>query len=247
MSITRILKSSYNVAKSNPQLFIPLLVASVFGIVFSLITVGSTIPMLSGIVADPGSTSAEQMLTGIGTAVGGAFVVSLISAIVYLLAHGMTVAMANQALKGERPSLADGWSRLMSRLVAIIIASILVGLLVGIGTLLLVLPGIVVGFLLMFTLISVIVDDANAFQAIGHSIRTASGHFGATFVLFLVLIALGLIAGAVGAVVGFIPFLGVILTMIVSALYTGYVTIFMLSAYHEIHASPGDAPEEAQA
>ncbi len=243
MSITGVLRESYEIAKKNPLIFVPLLVASVFSVLFSLITVGSTVPMLSGLAAHPATASPEQMMAGVGAAVGGVFLVSTISGIVYLLAHGMTVALADLAIKDQPASLGAGWGRLMSRLAAIIIASILVGILVGIGTLLLVLPGIIVAFLLMFTLIAVMVDDANAFDALSRSFRTVTRHFRTTFVVFLVLIALGVLSGIVGGIVALIPVLGVILTMVVSALYTGYVTIFMLLAYRRITATPEAAPE----
>ncbi len=242
MNVTRVLKECYEVARRHPVMFVPLLAASVFAVLFSLIVVGSAVPMLGTMAADPNAVTPEQFAAGVGAAATGMFLVSVVGGIAYLLAHGMTVVMADLALKGRTPTLQAGWSGLTARLGPIILASILVGLLVGLGVLLLVVPGIILAFLLMFTLVSVIVDDTDAVDAIKRSVRAVTGHFRETFVVFLVLIALGVLSGVVSGILGIIPFLGAILTMAVSAIYTGYMTLFMLRAYREITSPPGPPP-----
>src|SRR6056297_2648160 len=131
MNISKALGMSYRVAKDNPMIIVPMLVASVFGVVFSLIVVGSAVPTIAGFGNDPSSITTDQAIAGIGAAIGGGFLVSIISGIVGLVAHGMTVAMADMALGGESPTLASGWARFSPRLVPAIIASVLVGLLIG--------------------------------------------------------------------------------------------------------------------
>ncbi|MFP3958998.1 MAG: hypothetical protein ACLFUX_02415 [Spirochaetaceae bacterium] len=242
MNISQMLKESLTVSKSNPLIFVPMLAASVFSAVLSLVLVGSALPMAKQFGAQA-AEAPEQAVAGAGAAAGGFLVVSILSGIVGLLAHGMTVAMADQALDGSSATLATGWSRLTSRLVAILIASVLIGILVSVGMMLLVLPGLIVAFLLMFTLVAVMVDGAGAFDSLVRSFRTVTGNFRATFVVFLVLIALGVLAGLVSIILGLIPVLGVILTMVVSALYTGYVTIFIVRAYRELHTEPDSTPD----
>lgn len=242
MNISQMLKESLTVSKSNPLIFVPMLAASVFSVVLSLVLVGSALPMAKQFGAQA-AEAPEQAVAGAGAAAGGFLVVSILSGIVGLLAHGMTVAMADQALDGSSATLAAGWSRLTSRLVAILIASVLIGILVSVGMMLLVLPGLIVAFLLMFTLVAVMVDGAGAFDSLARSFRTVTGNFRATFVVFLVLIALGVLAGLVSIILGLIPVLGVILTMVVSALYTGYVTIFIVRAYRELHTEPDSTPD----
>jgi hypothetical protein len=237
------LKDSFAVSKRNPLVFVPMLAASVFSVVVSLIFVGSAMPMAGRFAGEQMAANPEQAMAGFGVALGGVFLVSALSGIVGLLAHGMTVAMADLALKGEGATLGSGWSRLVSRIVPIILASVVVGILVSLGMVLLVLPGIIVAFLLMFTLVAVMVDDAGAFNAIGRSFRKVTRNFKATFVVFLVLLALGVLAGVLGMIVGLIPILGIILTMIVSALYTGYISIFVVAVYRNLGEEAGPTPE----
>jgi len=220
MNISEMLKGSFAVSKQNPLIFVPMLVASVFSALVSLIFVGSAMPMAGRFAGEQMAENPEQAMVGFGAALGGVFLVSIISGIVGLLAHGMTVAMADLALKGEKTTLGTGWSRLVTRIVPIIIA-----------------------FLLMFTLVAVMVDDAGAFDALGRSFRTVTRNFKATFVIFLVLIALGVLAAIAGMILGLIPILGVVLTMIVSAVYAGYISIFIVAAYRNLEEQPGQAPE----
>lgn len=243
MNISKTLGMSWRVAKDNPMVIVPMLAASVFGVVLSLIVVGSAVPTIAGFGDDPSAITSEQAIAGIGAAIGGGFLVSVISGIVGLLAHGLTVAMADLALRGESATLAAGWARFTPRLLPVIVASVLVGLIVGLGTLLLVLPGIVAGFLLIFTIVAVVVDDAGPGQAISSSAQTVIRNFGATFVFFLVVLGLGILAGIVSTIVGTIPFLGAILTMIVSAAFTGFLTIFTLATYRMLSRSSEDEPE----
>jgi len=243
MNISKTLGMSYRVAKDNPMIIVPMLVASVFGVVFSLIVVGSAVPTIAGFGNDPSAITTDEAIAGIGAAIGGGFLVSIITGIVGLVAHGLTVAMADMALVGESPTLASGWARFSPRLVPTIIAAVLVGLLIGLGTILLVLPGIVVGFLLVFTIVAVVVDDLGAGQAISRSMKTVTRNFGATFVFFLVVLGLGIIAGIASAIVGTIPFLGAILTMIVSAAFTGFLTIFTLATYRKLSRTGEEDPD----
>ena len=243
MNISQILKESFAASKGNLLIFVPMLVAGVFSAVLSLIVLGSAIPMAGRYSGEQMAANPEQAMVGFGAALSGVFLVSVISGIVGLLAHGMTVAMADLTLKGEKASLAVGWSRLVSRLAPIIIASVLVGIIVSIASMLLFLPGLIAAFLLMFTLVAVMVDELGAFEAIKRSFHVTTKNFRATSVVFLVLIALGFIAGVVGFVLGLIPILGVVLGMVVSALYTGYVTIFVVRAYRDLESNPSTPPE----
>ncbi|MFW5684305.1 MAG: hypothetical protein ACOC1I_05590 [Spirochaetota bacterium] len=237
MNISKTLGMSYRVAKDNPMIIVPMLAASVFGVLLSLIVVGSAVPTIAGLGNDPSSITTEQAVAGIGAAIGGGFLVSVVSGIVGLVAHGLTVAMADLALRGESATLASGWARFSPRLVPAIIASILMGLIIGLGTLLLVLPGIVAGFLLVFTIVALVVDDLSAGQAISRSMKTVTRNFGATLVFFLVILGLSIVAGIASAIVGTIPFLGAILTMIVTAAFTAFLTIFTLATYRKLSRS----------
>ncbi len=243
MSISKVFKESIAAAKGNILIFVPMLAASVLSALISLIVVGSAVPMMKNFSGEQIAANPEQALAGAGVAAGGMMVVGIISALVGLLSHGMTVGMADIALKGESATLKIGWSRIISRIVPVIIAVILIGVIVSIGMILLVLPGVILAFFLMFTLIAVMVDDLGATKAIGRSFKTVSKNFGATFITFLVIIGLGIITGLLCFVLGLIPVLGAILILIVGAVYTGFVTIFLVRVYRELEIQTDESPE----
>mgnify|MGYP005864040093 CR=1 FL=1 len=243
MSITKIFKESISVAKGNPLIFIPMLAASVLSALLSLIFVGSAVPMAGRFSGEQIAANPEQALAGVGVAAGAMFIIGIISTFVGLLTHSMTVAMADTALKGERATLQNGWSRIISRIVAVIIASVLMGVIVGAGFIMLVLPGIILAFFLMFTLVALIVDDLGAFKAIGQSFKTVGKNFGATFITFLVIIGLAIITGIANFIVALIPLLGAVLSLIIYALFTGFITIFIVRVYSELSVQTDASPE----
>lgn len=243
MSISKIFKESTAAAKANPLIFIPMLATSVLSALLSLIFVGSAMPMAGRFSADQIAANPEQALAGAGIAAGGMFLVGILSGFIGLLTHSMTVAMADAAFKGEQASLNIGWTRTLSRIVPVIIASVLIGIIVTLGMILLVLPGIVLAFFLMFTLVAIMVDNLGAFKAIGHSFRTVGKNFGATFITFLVIIGLSILTMLISFILALIPILGAILSLILYALFMGFITIFIVRVYRELEVQPIIPPE----
>lgn len=241
MSITAILKESFEIVKKNPVLLVPMLALTIVVALISLIFLGSMVPFVGGM--SPDSASASEAMTVAGAAIGGLFIVLILSSILSLVAHGMTVAMAGEAVTNEKTSLKGGLNKVTSRLVPLIIAAVVVGLIVSVGFILLVLPGIVAIFLLMFTFMAVMLDDESPFRAIGKSVRTVTGNLGPVFVLLLVLIAIGVLVAILDVIVGLIPVLGVILTILISAVYSAYISVFLVLAYRGLEEKPEQPPE----
>ncbi|MFP4510873.1 MAG: hypothetical protein ACLFNQ_12180 [Spirochaetaceae bacterium] len=239
MSISFLLKDSLRIARENPLIFVPLLAASIIGILLSLIFVGTTLPFAAMAATEASEVGTEEALSGFGAALGGAFFVSLISAIVGLFAHAMAVVMADQAIKGESIGLKDALIRTRVRIIPVAVAVVLVSALVGLASLLLVLPGLILGFFLIFTIVSVMTDHNNGFQALRTSMKTVYGHIVPVMIFFLIVLGLGLVSGLLGGIVGVIPILGIFLTMIVGGLYSGYVTIMLVGLYHAVSDHSG--------
>lgn len=248
MNITTVLKDSYEVSRKNPLVFVPMLASVVVVALLSLITMGSVIgsgmPFIGGMHGEMtgASPNMQRALAGAGIAFGSLLVFSTLSGLVSLLAHGMTVAMANDAVQGQPVTLKTGWDRVVERAVPLVVASVILGLLVGIGLVLLVLPGLLIGFFLMFTLTAVIVDGKDAFSALKTSFQVVRSNFGAVFVLFLVMIALAFLVGIANSILGLIPVLGWLASVVLSSLFGGFLGVFVLQAYLTLRESP-ETPE----
>ena len=228
MKIRNLLQEGVSIGKSNIMLFVPVLASSIVIWLLMLITMGG-----AGMFMIGGAQSPEAMATGVATAFGGMALVAIVGAILTMLAHGMTVVMVGKALDGQQVDLKSAWNKTLQRIVPLLLASVIVGVLFGIGMMLIVLPGLVVAFFLMFTFVAVMIDGKGAFDSIGASFTLVKSRLGDCVIFFLLLIAVGFVFGVVNVILGLIPVLGQILGMILSALYTGYVSILLVMAYRE--------------
>jgi hypothetical protein len=231
MKINDILMDSVHVCRKHPLVFVPMLASVVIVSLLSLLLVGSAIPFA-------GTATPEQMIAGAGMALGGIMLFSILTMLVSLLAHGMTVIMAYDAVEGRSVTLKDGWTKTMERIVPLVIASIIVGLLLGIGFALLILPGLILALFLMFTFPAVMVDRKDAFRAISGSFRMAGHNFGTVFVIFLVAIALAVLFTLANMIVSLIPALGFVVAIILSCAFSGYLSVFILQAYLALRETP---------
>ncbi len=247
MKINEILKDTLDICRRNLILFVPMLAAILVVGLLTLIIAGSAVPLIGAF--DPGlagdGATPESALAGTQAIIRGLMVLMILSALVIFFAHGMTLGMANDAIQGRPVSLRDGWRDTLERMVSLAIAVILTGLLVGIGTALFILPGLILGFFLMFTFAAIMVDGKDALQAFRTSIRVVLSHFGTVFVLFLVMVALGALNWLVLRVVGRVPVAGPILTILIGAAFGAYLTVFLLQAYLILRETPSTPSAEA--
>jgi magnesium-transporting ATPase (P-type) len=241
MNITAVLRDSFNLVKRHAVVFVPMLALFVVIILLSLLFLGTLFPF--GSAQDFGEISKEEAFGLAGMTFLGGFIVMLISGFLGLLAHGMTIAMVDEAKKQETTSLKSGWQKTRGKLVGLISASLLVSIVVSIGFLLLVLPGLIAVFFLMFVITAAMVDEVNGIQAFGRGVRTVVKNLKTTLVLFLVLIALGVLFGLLSMILGLIPILGVVLTIVVSAVFGVYTTAFLVLSYNSLEPAPENPPE----
>lgn len=231
MAIRNLLQEGIAIGKQNLLVFVPVLASSIVIWLLMLITVGG-----AGLFMVGGPQSPEAVAGGVATAFGGMALVAVIGAILTMLAHGMTVVMVGNALDGAQVDLKKAWNKTLERIVPLVLASVIVGVLFGIGMMLIVLPGLVVAFFLMFTFVSLMVDENTVFESISKSVGVVKSRLGDCVIFFLLLVALGFVFGVVNMILQLIPVLGQVLGMVVSAVYTGYVSILLVMAYREFQA-----------
>jgi uncharacterized membrane protein len=159
-----------------------------------------------GIVAVALTTEFAVAALPVGSGVTGRLLVSGIAAAVVfcvyqLLAAGLyrgalRVVDGGSFVVGE---LFEGWDK-----VQVVVASLLISVAVGLGTVLCVVPGLVVGFLTQFTLLFVVDRQLTALEAIRASVRLVTGHLGPTLVFYVLagaVTALGAVLCGVGLLV----------------------------------------------
>ncbi len=245
MTTRAMLREATTVARENVMIFVPTIAASIVFGVLSLIAH----PAPGAATAPYGPGMGGGMTDGalIARSLGVASVLFVLGAILSLLAHAMTLAMVKQSLDGSKPTLVSGFQEAKERIVALAIAAVVTGVLIGVGMMLLLLPGLILAFLLMFTFTAVIASRLSAFAALKKSFSLATGEFGESAVTFLIIVALGVVFAALSLIVNLVPILGAVLSMVLGGVYTGYISILLLMTYRKLEGpSVGSSESEEQ-
>ena len=216
MDVVGIYRRASEVLKENYIIAVPFIAANIILAVLSKV-------MLGGIMSRGFSLFNP---VAIGALLGAAGVITFLSWILNLLAQGMARGMSNEALSRGSCSFESGMDVLSRKLGGLIVASILVGIAVMVGIVLLVIPGLIIGFLLMFTIIALVVENLGAVDAMKRSYSVVRGNLGDALVYGILLIAVLIIAGIIAAILNKIPVIGsVILTPIVRGAASGLITL----------------------
>jgi len=235
MDIVAILKEGIEVSKKNYIIFLPTVAVAVVMAVLALIIVGAG-AVSTGLMGR-GMQSPGAFMSLLGAMAGGFFATAFIGMILGLVAHGMTVGMAKEALDTGTTSLSSGLSVVVSRLGQLFVASLLVGVIVFMGFMLLFVPGLVASFFLMFTFVSVIVDNAGAVEAMKKSYATVRANMNDSVVFFIAMIAVGAVFAIANMVVGVIPVLGQLIGLAIMGVFGGYASLVIVRVYTEMERS----------
>jgi uncharacterized membrane protein len=223
MDVVEIYRRAFELFKVNYLIAAPFIAVNIIvAFLFSLLAGG--LMMAGGTIAGPHAPPIGML--GLGTVLGAAGALLLLSWVLNILAQGMAIGMSSEALSKGIAHLDSGFEVLSKKLGSLIIASILVGMAVGVGLILLIIPGLIIGFLLMFTIIALVVEDLDAIAAMKRSYQVVRANLGDAFVYAVLMIAIGIIAGIVGAIFRHVPVIGsAILSPAIDGLATGLITI----------------------
>jgi uncharacterized membrane protein len=178
-----------------------------------------------------GAGSPAGAMGAIGALAGLTALLSIVGMIAGLVAHGMTVAMAQEALATGTTSLNTGLAVVSSRFVQLFVAAVLVGLAVAIGMMLLVIPGIIAAILFMFTFVIIIADNIPAVDAMKKSFELVKSNLGDLVILFIAMIGIGIVISIAGMIFRVIPVVGQLAGSILTGILWGYMTIVIVKVY----------------
>ena len=232
MKINTLLTESVDLCRRHPLILVPMLAPAIVYLLVSLVAV------------DP-MASVSGSLGSLGSAFGLMLFTTMVNVLVTLIAQGMTVLMAQEALESGATSLVSGWQRVLVRIVPLAITTVIVALILGFGFALFLLPGLVAALFLAFVVPEVLVGEKSPLQAITGSVRLVTANFSSVVIIFLVLLALAVVLGIVNLILGLIPFVGWLLSMVLGAAFTGFTGVLVLQVYREI--ASGAAPPDVEA
>lgn len=226
MDIVAILKESFEVSKKNLVIFMPTVAVAIITFVLLIIFLGGSIATVAIKGGDPSAAAVSGMM-------GGAFIVAVIALLLGFLAYAMTVAMADEALSKGSTTFDTGMEKAKASLVNVLIASVLVGIVVGIGFVLLVIPGLVAIFFLIFTLPAIVLDDLGAVDGMKRSYEIVKSNIGDVIILIVAIFGLGVVMAIISGIINLVPMLGQLVSMLLSGAFGGYLTVVLVRVYRQ--------------
>lgn len=216
-------RTALDVIKQYPVMVVPPLAAGAVMFVLTVLFVG-------------GAATAVVLGGGAGLlgAVAAFFVFTLIGGLLHLVASAVTIVMARDGLAAREPSLGDALGAVMARLADVVGAAVLVMVIVAIGMMLLVLPGLVAGFFLVFTLPAVLLDGRGAVDALKRSATLVKENLGAVAGLVIGIILAGVAVMIVIKVLGAVPLLGQLASAALVGVFVAYLTVVAVRVYQTL-------------
>lgn len=211
MGLGELFGEAIRIMGRHPIIIIPAVVPSLWALIAPFI----------GLIGPAALLTTGYYDIGIGMYIVGLLVYVLVYILLLILSQGATVALVRDAYQGGYVSFSDAMGEAFSRFGVLFLASLLAGLMITIGSLLLVVPGLILGFFLWYMVQGIIVDDETASGAISASFRFAGANAGETFVVILVAII-------VTVILGFIPFVGWLLMIPTTAYFATVSTLLYL-------------------
>ncbi len=204
MDVVEIYRRAFEIFRGNYLIAAPFIAVNIIVALLFMLLAGGL--MMAGEGAPPLGPSIG--MPGLGAVLGAALVVTLLSWVLNILAQGMVAGMSSAVISRGVTGLEDGFDVLSRKLGGLIIAGVLVSMAVGVGLVLLIIPGLVAGFLLMFTVIALVVEDLDVMAAMKRSYRVVRSNLGDAFAYAVLMVAIWIIAGIIGAVLSKVPVVG---------------------------------------
>lgn len=241
MKAREILIEAFRLLRHSPVLALPTLAIMMGSLVLFALLILSALAY-GGLAA--GGFSPESMGNAIEGAAGAMKVLLVLTAVALVMAHGATVAMVHELMKSGATSLDAGFRFVKHRLVDAAVASFVMTLAIGIGTMLFVIPGIVILFFLMFTFPAMVRDETSAFEGIRGSILAVKTNISRIPVFFASMCGLAVALWVVNALVGRVPLVGPVASLALTSAFGGYFAAALLQAYQSLGHEPETRAEE---
>jgi hypothetical protein len=233
-SVENIFARAWSLLTKNPVIIVPgLIVGVVVGIVQAVITPHPRV------VDAAGNTDFVALTAGVGGAFAAAAIAIIVGVLAFLITQTYTTGMAGAAWQNGSTTLADGSASFREdagRLLAAVLLIALLGIVVGVITL--GLGWFVVLFFCIYAAPAVILDNYGAVPAIKLSATIAMKRALSTIIIIVLLFAIGLVLTFLALPLAFIPFLGPIISAIISQVVTAYATLVIVGEYLSARRSP---------
>jgi hypothetical protein len=185
---------------------------------------------------EPTPSAGQIIAFAVAATVGVLFAVA-----VSIFIQAWTLVAAEPVWRGQDPAWDRGFNRAAAKLLTLFAYTILVGLIAVVSLLVIVGP-IIVAFFAIYGPAYILFADKSATEAIGASFRLASENIGPTLILVLAFIVVYIMGFVLQLVFGWIPGLGILVTVGFQWLFSAYIAIGTVRFYEILNAASGEPP-----
>lgn len=222
-------QAGLEVLKRHPVLIVPPLGVQVVIVLLGLLFLGGA----------AGMAAVGGLAGGLAGLLAGGALLMLLGGLLSLVAAGVVILMARDALAGRDPVMGDALNAVLTRLVDVALASLLLTVIVGIGMVLLVIPGLVAFFFLIFTLPAVLLDGQGAIEALRRSATLVKQNVGPVLGLIVGAILAAVVSGIISWIFNLVPVIGHLASAVVSGALISYLTVVTVRIYQSLPRRPG--------
>lgn len=160
----------------------------------------------------------------------------LVAFIIGIVANGAAVSASESAWQSGTADVGGGFSRALAKAGDLVVCAIVLGV-IFIAISWTVIGPLAEFFLMLYVLPAVVVGGESAFQAMGTSWNMATKNAGPTFGAFIGIILTWIVVFVINAVIGHIPVLGWIVSLLLNALLSAYVALVVVRFYDLLRGS----------
>ncbi len=164
-------------------------------------------------------------------AMGALAVMGLFSMVLNYFAHGVTVAMAREAFEKGKTSLRTGIDIASALFYHFLSASVMLTIVISLGFVLLIVPGFVAMFFLMFVFPVILMQGLGPTDAMKNSYKLVRANLNDSLVLFLALGAMVFAIAFLNMMLSTVPFAGQFLSVVINGAFGGFSSTVLLRAY----------------
>jgi hypothetical protein len=192
LDIARVLGETFQVIGRNIVTF------TVLGLVLAGLPAGVLAFIQAGWLKSQGDLTSVVMSPGYFANVGYGALVSLITTAIL---QGALIYATVQDMNGQKPAVGEALATGLRNFLGLIIVSILFGLAVVFGMILLIVPGIMIACAWCVAVPALVAERRGVFDSFSRAAELTRGHrwriFGLFFLLWVILIVLGMVIGSI--------------------------------------------------
>jgi len=218
-----ILSEALDTIGKNPMIIVLYLIPMVLSLIGVFVAWGRIAPIREiSNISDFSKFDYSMFYKNALALIGFSSILGIIAWIVGIIAAAIAIYMTYNSVQGKQITLSEAWNAIKGKILILIIASIITAILIFLGFFALCIGALIVMILLVFVNQGIVIDNLDIGATFHNSYNIAKSNFFDILILLIIFFVLG-------AIVGWIPYIGVILSTLIEMYGVVTYTILYLN------------------